>query len=78
MPEYARSDKKILSQLYRKNELSYKVSFLDVVTRNKSNTFNNFKWKWSDVSKRILILHIGRLQQKQAITVKIYKILVRE
>ena len=44
-------------------------------------TFNHFKWKWSDVFKviqnnKLDFLQIGRLQQKEAITVGTSKMLV--
>ena len=72
-----------MSQLYLKNELSYEVSFFACGEEaiEVTHLFNHFRWMWSDVSKviqnnKLDFLHIGRLQQKEAITVGISKILV--
>ena len=71
----------IVSQLYLKNEFSYEVSFfacckkaievtLSIISSGSRQTYPKVIQ-----NNKLDFLHIGRLQQKQAITVGISKIL---
>ena len=66
--EHAKSDDKLVSQLYL-NFFACGKKSIEV-----TNLFNHFKWMCSDAPKVIQnhmldFLHIGRLQQKQLIAV---------